>query len=114
MKLDTWSNALPHSLLYQRFYALVSARGVLAEANDGKMAQGWHGQTVDEEHAVARGVEPLLEALPGEFRTPAELLHDGLDHVLDRQAGTLVGADAVQKDDFAAGLQYAGELLQRD
>src|ERR1700730_2830397 len=83
-----------------------------AEADQRKMPERRHRAALDDlDAAVARG--PLRQALPAEFRPPAEPARQRREALLEDGARAGLGAKVVDQNDLAAGPEHADELVER-
>src|SRR6185312_2321216 len=83
----------------------------LAEADQREMPQRRHRPALDQADAIAFG--PAGEPRPGKLRAPAEAARDRREALLEGPAKPALGAQMIDQDDLAAGLQHADELVER-
>ena len=56
---------------------------------------------------------PVGQPLPGKFRPPAQPPRQRRECQFEDAARAAFGADVIDQDEFAAGLQHADEIIER-
>src|SRR5260221_5832188 len=82
----------------------------LAEADQREMPHRRHRPALD--HLETGAARPIRQPCPGKLRTPAEPSRQRREALLENAAKAVLRAEMIDQDDFAAGVEHAGEIVE--